>query len=377
MIGSLAVGGAEVQLVRLANGLDRRRFRPSIICLWRGGELEETLSPDVSVTAIDLSLVSHRFIRSKVILAIRIFATLVRGLWRQRPDVVHGYLPTAYVLGSLAAWMLRVPLIVAGRRGLTSFEIYRTARWRTLAELANRVIDIHICNSLAVRDWAIANEGLDIERTRVIHNGIDIPALVPALQLPEGWESAGPRAAMVANLIHYKGHKEVLQALVVVTKLHPSFRLVLMGDGPERTALVNLVHDLDIVDNVIFAGRRRNAAALVRTFDFTILASSEEGFPNALMESMACAVPVVSTAVGGVPELVEDGIHGRLVPYGDPVAMADAISWMIEHPEERRLMGEKARQRIADRFSTERMVSATQAVYEELLPRRASIPVTR
>ncbi len=377
VIGSLAMGGAEAQLVRLANGLDRRRFRPSIICLWRGGELEGILSPDVSVTAIDLTRVSHRFIRSRVILAIRIFATLIHSLRRQRPDVVHAYLPTAYVLGSLAAWILRIPLIVAGRRGLTSFEIYGVARWRRLAQLANRAIDVHICNSRAVRDWAIAKEGIPMERTRVIHNGIDVPAMVPAFQLPEGWESAGPKAAMVANLIRYKGHREVLQAAAVVIKRHPSFRLVLIGDGPERTALMNLVQDLGIVDSITFAGSRGDAATLVQAFDFTILGSSEEGFPNALMESMACAVPVVATAVGGVPELVEDGTHGRLVPYGDPDVMAEAISWMIEHPEERRLMGEKARQWIADRFSTERMVSATQAAYEELLTRREPIAVAR
>ena len=290
---------------------------------------------------------------------------------------MHAYLPLAYVLGGLAAWMLGVPLIIAGRRGLTSFEIYAVARWRRLAQLANRVIDVHICNSRAVRDWAIAKEGIRMERTRVIHNGIDVPALVAAPQLPEGWESAGPTAAMVANLIRYKGHREVLQAIALVIKRHPSFRLVLMGDGPERTALLNLAQDLGIIDSITFAGSRGDAATLVQAFDFTILGSSEEGFPNALMESMAYAVPVVATAVGGVPELVDDGIEGRLVPYGDPEVMAAAISWMIEHPEERRLMGEKARHRIADQFSTERMISATQAVYEELLPRRAPILAAR
>lgn len=209
-------------------------------------------------------------------------------------------------------------------------------------------------------------------RTRVIHNGIDVPALVSVPQLPREWELTGPKAAMVANLIHYKGHEEVLHAITLITKTYPSFRLVLLGDGPERSALVRLAHDLGIASNVEFAGRRRDAATLVQAFDFTILGSSKEGFPNALMESMACGVPVVATAVGGVPELVEDGIHGRLVPYGDRAAMAEAILWMIEHPEERRIMGEKARDRIRSQFSTERMVRETQATYMELLPRRAS-----
>jgi glycosyltransferase involved in cell wall biosynthesis len=175
---------------------------------------------------------------------------------------------------------------------------------------------------------------------------------------------------MVANFIGYKGHRQVLQAVGTVAKRHPSFRLVLIGDGPERPALTNLANELGIVGNVVFGGRHRDAPLLMRAFDFTVLGSFEEGFPNALMESMACGVPVVTTAVGGVTELVEDRVHGRLVPHGDPTAMADAIMWMIEHPHERRLMGERGMRRIADEFSTERMVGATQAVYEELLPRR-------
>jgi glycosyltransferase involved in cell wall biosynthesis len=370
VVGSLSVGGAETQLVRLANSLDRNRFRPSVVCLQQGGELADILARDVSMRSVGLPLVSHGLARLRVVMAARILNAVVRNIRRQQPDVVHAYMPTAYVLGGLSGWLLRVPLIVAGRRGLTSFETYRNDRWRLLAKLANRVIDVHICNSAVVRDWAIAKEGIPKERTRIVYNGIDLPVLDPALQLPQEWESAGPKAAMVANLKGYKGHREVLQAVALVTKRHPTFRLVLLGEGSERAALVKLAQDLGIAGNVVFAGRRRDAATVVQAFDFTILGSSTESFPNALMESMAYAVPVVATAVGGVPELVEDGIHGRLVPYGDPAAMAEAIAWMIEHPNERRLMGEKGRQRIAGQFSTERMVSETQAAYQELLSRR-------
>ena len=140
-----------------------------------------------------------------------------------------------------------------------------------------------------------------------------------------------------------------------------------MGEGPEREALTRLVEELGIGRQVIFAGTRPDAARLLRGFDFTLLGSSEEGFPNALMESMAVGVPVVSTSVGGVPELVEDGVHGRLVRFGDVDAMAGAMTWMIEHPDERREMGERARRHIADEFSTERMVSRTESVYEEFI----------
>jgi len=368
LIGSLEVGGAETQLVRLANSLDRNRFSPSIVCLWQGGELEDSVAQDVQVIRAALPRGLRRVPGGRAVLAVRILAALMGTLRSRQPDVVHAYLPAAYVLGGLVAWMLRVPIIIASRRGLTAYEGHGPGRW--MAEFANRVIDVQICNSTAVRDWAVAREGLKVDRTRVIPNGIDLPPLVPAPSLPDGWQSTAAKAVMVANLIRYKGHREVLQSVASVTKRHPSFRLVLIGDGPERAALVELTRELGITDNVVFAGRRRGAAELMPAFDFSVLGSSEEGFPNALMESMARAVPVIATAVGGVTELVMDGVHGLVVPYGDTVAMATAMTWMIEHPDERRTMGASGRARIAGEFTTERMVDATQSVYEEMLRRR-------
>jgi glycosyltransferase involved in cell wall biosynthesis len=366
LIGSLEIGGAETQLVRLANGLDRSRFSPSIVCLWKGGDLEDSVAPDVTVVRA-VPRGQRRFPGGRAVLALRILAALVWTLSTRRPGVVHGYLPAAYVLGGLVAWVVRVPIIIASRRGLTSFDSLGPGRW--LGKLANRVIDVQICNSQAVADWAIDKEGLSADRTRIIPNGIDPPPVQPAPSLPDQWQSKGAKAVMVANLIHYKGHRQVLQSVALVAKRYPSFRLVLIGDGPERTALVALARELAITDNVIFAGSRRGGADLMPGFDFTLLGSSEEGFPNALMESMARAIPVVATAVGGVAELVKDGIDGLLVSYGDTAAMADAILWMIEHPDERQTMGANGRARIASEFSTERMVNATQDVYEEMLRR--------
>jgi glycosyltransferase involved in cell wall biosynthesis len=370
VIGSLALGGAETQLVRLVNGLDRTRFNASIITLWEGDDLVHQVAPDVAIHGSRLALGARRFPGRRAVMATRIILALVVKLRRQRPDMVHAYLPAAYILGGLAAWALRVRVIIASRRGLTSFDALGPRRW--VAFLANRAIDVQICNSTAVRDWAVAREGIAVERMRVIHNGIDLPRLEEGLRLPPEWRSNGVAAAMVANLIRYKGHREVLAAVARVSREHPSFRLVLMGDGPELPALTELIRELGIGVNVILAGRQRNAAGLLQAFDFTLLGSSEEGFPNALMESMAAAVPVVSTAVGGVSELVDDRVHGRLVPYGDIGAMAEAITWMIDHPEERRRMGLNARDRIAKEFSTDFMVRKTTAVYEELLGDRSA-----
>jgi L-malate glycosyltransferase len=372
VIVSLAVGGAEMQLVRLINGLDRDRFTPSLICLSSESGLEGTLASDVTVVKPSGASDAATGGRRRLTAGRRAISILARELRRQRPDLVHAYLPAAYVPASLAAWGLRVPVIVAGRRGFTSSDLYRTAWWRSLAGLANRVIDVQVCNSNAVRQATVEHERVKPGRTRVIYNGIDLPPLDP-VHLPPDLASVEPQAVMVANFIPYKGHAQVLQAVARVVEQRPRFRLVLIGGGPQRSALERLAADLGLGAHVVFAGRRSDAAELVGGFDFSILGSSEESFPNALMESMAFAVPVISTRVGGVTELVDDRVHGFLVPFGDVEAMAEAITSMLDHPDERRQMGGAGRRRIAGNFSTERMVAQTEAVYEEFLAARRPV----
>jgi glycosyltransferase involved in cell wall biosynthesis len=366
VIVSLAIGGAETQLVRLINGLDRDKFKPSLICLSDEAELEGALASDVAVARPAGSRSAADSDRGRIAAGRRAISILARELGHQRPDIVHAYLPAAYVPSALVAWSRRVPVTVAGRRGFTSGKVYGTAWWRILAGLANRVIDVQICNSNAVCEAAVAREGVKRERTRVIYNGIDLPALTrPAL--PPEMTSVEPQAVMVANLIPYKGHVHVLRAVAKVVQRRPRFRLVVIGDGQQRRALEQLAGELGLGEHILFAGRHKDAAAMVIGFDFSILGSSEESFPNAVMESMAAAVPVISTSVGGVTELVDDRVQGLLVPFGDVEAMATAITWMLDHPDERRRMGDAGRSRIAGNFSTERMVTQTEAVYEEFL----------
>jgi glycosyltransferase involved in cell wall biosynthesis len=174
-------------------------------------------------------------------------------------------------------------------------------------------------------------------------------------------------AVSLANLRWQKGHQFLVHAVRRVVDVHPGFKLILIGEGPERPSIEALVRELGLSANVVLAGARKCGADLLPAFHFCVLASVEESFPNALIESMAAAVPVVATRVGGIPELVRDRLDGFLVPSKEPGALADAMLELLSDPTLRDRMGASARGRAEICFTTESMVRQIQAVYVRLL----------
>jgi glycosyltransferase involved in cell wall biosynthesis len=374
LIGTLETGGAETQLVRLINGLDRSRFRPSLICLFGFGPLKAQLDDGVEVVSLSLPVLRRQSSVATAATAIQAVGRLRAQLVRQKSDIVHGYLTTAYVFGALAGWSAGTRVAIASRRGLDSQRHHRSRRLRLAARVANRCIDFTLCNSEAVRQVAIVDDGLPSLRTGVIYNGIELPADADRVDLPAGWcasESDGC-VAMVANFREVKRHPDVIEAVKLVVRRRPHFKLVLLGDGVERGSIERLVRGSQLDRNVLLAGAQLEAADLLSAFDLTVLASSQESFPNALMESMARGVPVVATRVGGIPELVRDGIDGRLVEVGHPEQLAAAMMEMLDKPQMRRQMGNAARTRIRESFSVDSMVTQTQNLYIRLLSERPS-----
>jgi len=223
-----------------------------------------------------------------------------------------------------------------------------------------------------VRDFAVKSIGVPSEKLVVIYNsveiseyqgGVDVARIREELEIDPAHTVVGT----VSRLDEAKGIRYFLQAVPEVLIRNSEVSFLIVGAGSQRRELERLARDLDIESRVIFAGYRPDVVKMLAIMDVFVLPSLYEGFPNAVLEAMAIAKPVVATRVGGTPEAVEDGVTGLLVPPRDPKALAEAIIALLQDRERAEAMGQAGRERVERYFSAERMVQETEALYEELI----------
>jgi glycosyltransferase involved in cell wall biosynthesis len=273
-----------------------------------------------------------------------------------RPDVVHAHDPHA-----LAAALVTGAPRVASRR--VDFAVKgRASRWKY--ERCRRVVAV----SEAVAG-VLRRDGIASDRVRVVYEGVPDRrpepgghAILELLGVPMSALVVGT----VAALTDHKDHRTLLAAAAIVLARLPGVRFVVVGDGEERAALAAQADALGIAARVIFAGFRADLDRLIPAFDVFCLPSKMEGLGTSLLDAMCFARPVVATAAGGIPEAVEDGVTGRVVPVQDPAALAAALVSVLQDAPARTRLGSAGRARFESRFSADRMVEATLAVYGEI-----------
>ena len=206
------------------------------------------------------------------------------------------------------------------------------------------------------------------ERIRAVPNGVAVPPDDPgARQRVRDELGLGQGRVLIATsrLHRMKGHAQLLEAVAMLRGHFPGLRLVVAGDGVERTKLEAQAAELGIAEAVVFTGFRPDVTALLRAADLFVLPSLREGMPNTALEAMAVGLPVVASAVDGVPEVVADGETGLLVSPGDPQFLCDTIGRLLTEPELAAALGRAGRQRVRDHFTAEQMLAATEAYCTE------------
>ena len=365
IVATQAFGGPERQIIGVLSELDRSRFDPVLISFTRyHGERRPVL---VEAEAAGLATVA---IRMTTPFDPRAIPLLARALRRHRVGIIspRGY--KADLLGLLLGRLLGLP-VVATCGGWTG-HTWRVQFYERVDRMAYRFMDAIVAVSEATRRQVIGF-GARPERVRVVPNAVDGRRYHPgdgtALRAELGIAPEATVIAAMGRLSPEKGHRYLVEAFAQLPRAKP-LHLLFVGDGPERSRLEELAASRGVSD-VTFAGWQRDMAAFYRAADLVALPSLAEGLPNAVLEAMACAKPIVASDVGGVGEVIRDGETGLLVRPSDAAALRDALSRLVEDPSQAAALAQRAHAH-AGGLTFTRNARLLETVYRDVLDARRS-----
>ena len=290
---------------------------------------------------------------------------------RIRPQVVHLHSARAHATGLLAAYACGAKSVVARR---VDFEVGRGP----LSALKYRLpVDCFVTVSRGIAE-VLARGGIPGEKVTVIHSGIEVDALAARvdaaraegrakqLRASLGVPEAAPLVGAIAALAPHKDHRTLVEAAAIVLSKRPDARFVAAGEGPTEDAVHAQVHSRGLGDKFLLPGFVDDVPALLGALDLFVLSSYLEGLGTSVLDAQAAGVPVVATGVGGVPEMIQDCVNGRLVPPRDPATLATAILEALDDPAKARARAVKAQETVRA-FDLARTIERTEALYRELL----------
>jgi len=359
LIYRLDIGGLETLLVDTINRMAPGRYRHAVICLTDYTDFAARITrPGVELVAL------HK----PAGLALGTHADLFRLLRRMKPSILH-----TYNLGTIeyaaTAWAAGVPVRVHAEHGRDARDPQGiNPKHNLLRRLVTPFIDRYVPVSRDLAGWLERVVRIPAAKLQLIDNGVDTERFRAGVG-NETWQDDGAFViGTVGRLQDVKDQATLVEAFALLRRQLPDekLRLVLVGDGPLRAQLQAQVNTLGLQECVILAGPRSDVAPVMRSFSLFALSSIAEGTPVTLLEAMASELPVVATAVGGIPDLVTPGVNGALAPARDPQALAAAIAPYVTDRALARRHGAAGRARIEQQYSMQAMLTAYVALYDTL-----------
>jgi glycosyltransferase involved in cell wall biosynthesis len=364
VIDSLTCGGAERHVAELSAELCNRGHSVTVACSQGGHFAAEAERGGARVEILRRRLVKRRFSAA--------FAMGIRRLLdREQFDLIHAHLYASSAAAAAASLGRSIPLVVTEQT---------QAPWRNSAQRkasalvyrrATRVIGV----SRAITEELAVDFGVPREKVAYIPNGVN-PQTVDGSARPD---RRGPVVGLIARLVPEKDVRSFLRCARQLIATYPEATFPIAGDGPLRDELAGFATELGIDDRVDFLGVQEDMEGFLSQLDVLAVSSVAEGTPLSIAEAMRAGVPIVATAVGGIPDQIEDGVHGLLVAPREPRALATGITDLLENPAKARKLAEAARDRAISNFSVEAVADRVEAQYAGALagaavPSRREIP---
>jgi sugar transferase (PEP-CTERM/EpsH1 system associated) len=365
LVHQLGLGGLENVVVDLANRLATLQFECTIINFSQSDPLQNRVQQERTRTiALDKKAGNDPALVYR----------LYRFFRRERPHIVQTHNWGALVEGVVAAKLARVPILIHAEHGTVEGRRYNVFLQRILWRAVQGVL----CVSEEHRQRLSKTVGFSYENITPILNGVNTdffrpcPANEETIRIDRGLEPDALYIGTVGNLRPVKNHRLMLQASRDICTKYERVRIVFIGEGSLKEDLIHLAKALGIYNQVKFLGARSDVRDLLNTLDIFVLPSLSEGLPISVLEAMACGLPVVATSVGGLPELIEDGKTGMLVPSQDESRLKSALEHLIRCEATRRTMGQAARKKVVERFSLDAMVNEYRNLYQTLIKQKSS-----
>ncbi len=378
VIARLNMGGPALHVAYLSAGLAERGYETTLVAgtLARGEGSMAYVAEDLGVRILRLDALSREISPFRDAISVLRLARLIR---EQRPQILHTHTAKAGTVGRLAALLAgdaRPPIVVHTFHGHVLhgyFGPLKSQAFRVLERLLGRMTTRLIAVSPQVRDDLVSLGVAPAEKFSVVRLGVELDERVRTQVV-----GADARARLgiaperfvvgwVGRMTGVKRTDDVLESLHRLRERGVDAVLLMVGSGPDRDHVEQRASALGIVHHCYFLGYQEDVSGWYRAFDAMILPSANEGTPVVVIEALAAGCPVVATSVGGVPDVVREGVDGFLVPMGDVDALADRLELLARDPELRARMGAAGRESVPARYAVERLVSDVDELYRSLL----------
>ena len=345
----LCTGGMERLLVEFARCYNQNRFELHFVALHNVGQPAEDIRAAGCTVHVLPDLRGRPWAQ---------WRELVRFFKSLQPDVVHTHNAYPHFYGTMAARWCGVPAVINTRHGRRIGTTWKARTWFWLAGLlADRVVAV----SDDAANLCRVDSSLPKRRIARIWNGIDLT------RFTYRGPSSEPVAISVARLSPEKDFPTLVRAVALAAEVVPELKLKIVGDGPERSKIEQVIHELGQSQRIELLGERQDIPELLATAGFFATATLTEGISLTLLEAMACGLPVLATHVGGNPEIVEEDVTGFLVPSADVDALAAGLIRMVQSAARWPELGFQGRQRVERHFTNKQMVGDYERLYDTLL----------